>query len=97
MTEPTPVTVSPALLRGLVSRRTLLQGVGGVALTAGLAACGSRLGSWRNNVEQYGHMASLASPISMKMWGWSNGGFSPTHMNSLAPISITGTPGVLWK
>jgi spermidine/putrescine transport system substrate-binding protein len=41
MTEPTPVTVSPALLRGLVSRRTLLQGVGGVALTAGLAACGT--------------------------------------------------------
>jgi hypothetical protein len=31
MTEPTPVTVSPALLRGLVSRRTLMQGVGGVA------------------------------------------------------------------
>jgi spermidine/putrescine transport system substrate-binding protein len=29
------------LLRGLVSRRTLLQGVGGVALTAGLAACGT--------------------------------------------------------
>jgi spermidine/putrescine transport system substrate-binding protein len=41
MTEPTPVTVSPALLRGLVSRRTLMQGVGGVALTAGLAACGT--------------------------------------------------------
>jgi spermidine/putrescine transport system substrate-binding protein len=44
MTDPTPVTmspVSPALLRGLVSRRTLMQGVGGVALTAGLAACGT--------------------------------------------------------
>jgi spermidine/putrescine transport system substrate-binding protein len=41
MTDPTPVTVTPALLRGLVSRRTLLQGVGGVALTAGLAACGT--------------------------------------------------------
>jgi spermidine/putrescine transport system substrate-binding protein len=33
--------MSPALLRGLVSRRTLLQGAGGVALTAGLAACGT--------------------------------------------------------
>jgi spermidine/putrescine transport system substrate-binding protein len=41
MTERTPVTVSPALLRGLMSRRTLLKGVGGVALTAGLAACGT--------------------------------------------------------
>jgi spermidine/putrescine transport system substrate-binding protein len=41
MTEPTPVTVSPALMRGLMSRRTLMQGVGGVALTAGLAACGT--------------------------------------------------------
>ena len=25
------------------------------------------------------------------------GGVAPTHMNSLAPISITGTPGSLWK
>jgi spermidine/putrescine transport system substrate-binding protein len=41
MTEPTPVTMSPALMRGLVSRRTLLQGAGGVAVTAGLAACGT--------------------------------------------------------
>jgi spermidine/putrescine transport system substrate-binding protein len=41
MTDPTPVTMSPALLRGLVSRRTLMQGAGGVALAAGLAACGT--------------------------------------------------------
>ena len=40
MTEPTP-TVSPALLRGLVSRRTLLQGAGATAVAAGLAACGT--------------------------------------------------------
>jgi spermidine/putrescine transport system substrate-binding protein len=41
MTDPTPVTVSPALLRGLVSRRTLLQGAGGAAVAASLAACGT--------------------------------------------------------
>jgi len=41
MTDPTPGTISPALLRGLVSRRTLLQGVGGAAVAAGLAACGT--------------------------------------------------------
>jgi spermidine/putrescine transport system substrate-binding protein len=40
MTEPTP-TVTPALLRGLVSRRTLLQGAGATAVAAGLAACGT--------------------------------------------------------
>jgi len=41
MTDPTPGTISPALLRGLVSRRTLLRGVGGAAVAAGLAACGT--------------------------------------------------------
>ena len=41
MTDPTPVTMSPALLRGLVSRRTLLQGAGGAAVAATLAACGT--------------------------------------------------------
>src|SRR3954471_4031115 len=41
MTDPTPGTVSPALLRGLVSRRTLLQGAGGAAVAASLAACGT--------------------------------------------------------
>jgi spermidine/putrescine transport system substrate-binding protein len=41
MTDPTPVSVSPALLRGLLSRRTLLQGAAGVAATAGLSACGT--------------------------------------------------------
>src|SRR5580704_9415060 len=35
--------------------------------------------------------------MSRKTWGWSSGGVAPTHMNSLAPISITETPGSLWK
>src|SRR6202035_1570553 len=35
--------------------------------------------------------------MSQNMWGWSNGGVAPTHMNFVAPISMTGTPGSLWK
>src|SRR4029077_8888603 len=35
--------------------------------------------------------------MSQNTWGWSNGGNAPTHMNSRAPISITGTPRSLWK
>src|SRR5215467_9708535 len=42
-------------------------------------------------------MISLSSPMSRNTCGWSYGGVAPTHMNSLAPISITGTPGSLWK
>ena len=35
-------------------------------------------------------MISWSSPMSRKTCGWSNGGIAPTHMNSRAPISITG-------
>jgi spermidine/putrescine transport system substrate-binding protein len=41
MTEPTTPELSAAFRRGLLSRRTLLQGAGGAALVAGLAACGT--------------------------------------------------------
>ena len=41
MSEQNPTGLSPDLVRGLVSRRTLMQGASGVALAAGLAACGT--------------------------------------------------------
>ena len=34
-------------------------------------------------------------PMSMKMWGWSNGGLAPVHMNSFTPTLIVATPGSL--
>jgi spermidine/putrescine transport system substrate-binding protein len=69
MTDPTPVTVSPALLRGLVSRRTLMQGVGGVALTAGLAACGTSGTSKTVNVKD---QAAKDQSAKEKVVKWSN-------------------------
>src|SRR5262245_26973360 len=42
-------------------------------------------------------MNSWSPPMSQNTCGWSNGGVAPMHMNSLAPISITATPGSLWK
>jgi len=69
MTEPTPVTVSPALLRGLVSRRTLLQGVGGVALTAGLAACGTSGTAKTANAKD---QAAKDLSATQKVINWSN-------------------------
>ncbi len=41
MSEQHPTELTPALARGLVSRRTLLHGAGGVAAIAGLSACGT--------------------------------------------------------
>ena len=41
MSEQHPLEPSSALARGLVSRRSLLHGVGGAAVVAGLAACGT--------------------------------------------------------
>jgi spermidine/putrescine transport system substrate-binding protein len=69
MTDPTPVTVSPALLRGLVSRRTLLQGVGGVALTAGLAACGTSGTAKTANAKD---QAAKDLSATEKVVNWSN-------------------------
>ena len=39
--------------------------------------------------------AEEAGWISETIESW--GGVAPTHMNSVAPISMTGTPGSLWK
>jgi spermidine/putrescine transport system substrate-binding protein len=69
MTESTPVTVSPALLRGLVSRRTLLHGVGGVALTAGLAACGTSGTSKTVSAED---QSAKDLSATQKVVNWSN-------------------------
>jgi spermidine/putrescine transport system substrate-binding protein len=69
MTEPTPVTVSPALLRGLVSRRTLLQGAGGVALTASLAACGT---SGTSKTVSSQDQAAKDLSATEKVVNWSN-------------------------
>ena len=35
--------------------------------------------------------------MSIKMCGWSNGGFAPVHMNSFTRTLIVGIPGSLWK
>jgi spermidine/putrescine transport system substrate-binding protein len=42
MTENHPPTPSPALMRGLLSRRTVMQGAGVLGAAAALAACGTK-------------------------------------------------------
>ncbi len=42
MTENRPQQIDPALVRGLLTRRTLMQGTGAVGLAAVLAACGAK-------------------------------------------------------
>ena len=69
MTEPTPVTVSPALLRGLISRRTLLRGVGGAAAAAGLAACGT---SGTSKTVSAQEQAAKDLSAKEKIVNWSN-------------------------
>jgi spermidine/putrescine transport system substrate-binding protein len=42
MTENRPQNLDPSLVRGLLTRRTLMQGTGAVGLAAALAACGTK-------------------------------------------------------
>ncbi|MGZ4590318.1 MAG: polyamine ABC transporter substrate-binding protein [Actinomycetes bacterium] len=69
MTDPTPITVSPALLRGLVSRRTLLQGAGGAAVAATLAACGT---SGTSKTVSTKSQAAKDLSATQKIINWSN-------------------------
>jgi spermidine/putrescine transport system substrate-binding protein len=71
MTDQTPVPVSPALLRGLLSRRTLLQGVGGAAAAAGLAACGTS-GTATKKVSEKDRAAAQDLSDKDKVVNWSN-------------------------
>jgi spermidine/putrescine transport system substrate-binding protein len=61
--------LSPALLRGLVSRRTLLRGAGGVAVAAGLAACGT---SGTANKIKPADQAAKDQSDQDKVVNWSN-------------------------
>ncbi len=69
MNAPTSDTVPPALLRGLVSRRTLLRGVGGAAVAASLAACGT---SGTNNKVSAKDQAATDKSATDKVVNWSN-------------------------
>ena len=69
MTDPTPITASPALLRGLVSRRTLLQGAGGAAVAATLAACGT---SGTSKTVSPQSQAAKDLSATQKIVNWSN-------------------------
>jgi len=61
--------VSPALLRGLISRRTLLRGVGGAAAAAGLAACGT---SGTSKTVSAQEQAAKDLSAKEKIVNWSN-------------------------
>jgi spermidine/putrescine transport system substrate-binding protein len=70
MTQPVPAIVSHALLRGLLSRRTLLQGIGGVAVATGLAACGTA--GTENKISPKKHAAAKDLSDTEKKVDWSN-------------------------
>jgi spermidine/putrescine transport system substrate-binding protein len=69
MTEPVG-GFSPALMRGLLSRRMLLRGVGGAAVAAGLTACGTA-GTATKKVAAKDRAATDKSS-SEKIVNWSN-------------------------
>ncbi|HEX6918711.1 MAG TPA: spermidine/putrescine ABC transporter substrate-binding protein [Actinomycetes bacterium] len=69
MNEPRATDISPALLRGLISRRTLLQGAGGAAVAAGLAACGT---SGTTKKASTSEQAAKDLSDSEKVVNWSN-------------------------
>jgi len=69
MTEPLP-SVSAPLLRGLLSRRTLLQGAGASAAAAALAACGTS--GTANKAKPANQAAAKDLSDTDKVVNWSN-------------------------
>ena len=69
MTDPTP-SVSAPLLRGLLSRRTLLQGAGASAAAAALAACGTS--GTANKAKPANQAAAKDLSDTDKIINWSN-------------------------
>ena len=70
MSEPNLPPVSAALARGLMTRRTLMRGLGGAAVAAGLAACGTSGTATKKSAKEQAATKDLSA--TEKVVNWSN-------------------------